>query len=335
MLALGKPPMRMPSKLMMTGERAQQTGSYQQAVEIFEEGLERRPQSKRFLIGLIKAKAQLNQCEEARDVFLPKRHTRVANREVLEALASCFLRIGDYSEAVEWQQERIFLSPPKVRAFARLATYQLAAGDREGAKQSLASAVDMDPLNESVFALRLQFAIGKGQVVETEMLFEEWDRATEKRSLLNWYLRSQYALDIGDLDLAMEVSTSCVQMNFQYSPIRVLRSELFRRLGLFEQARGALDTIASTSLVVVGIEAIQVRIDADLGLFVEAHRRLRELQDIDPLRPDVLASAWYLAKIEGEAATAELYRERYESIQSNPYRNLESLVPATSSEGIP
>ena len=334
-LAVGKPPMRVPSKLMATGDRAHSMGSYQKAVEIFEEGLERRPQSKRFLIGLIKAKSQLNRCDEARDDLLPKRHTRVANREVLEGLAACFLRVGDYSEAVEWQQERILLNPPKVGAFARLGSYQLAAGDREGAKRSLARAVEMDPMDASVFALRLQFAIGKGQVVETELLFDEWDRAGDKRTLLNWYLRSQYAMDLGDLDLAMESSTSCVQMNFQYSPIRVLRSELFRRLGLLEQARSAVDTIASKSLVVVGIEAIQIRIDADLGLYQEAHKRLQALQEIDPIRPDVLASAWYLAQAEGDVSSAQRYRQRYETLQSNPYRILESLIPVTPSRGTP
>jgi tetratricopeptide (TPR) repeat protein len=254
---------------------------------------------------------------------------------VLEGLAACFLRVGNYSEAVEWQQERILLNPPKVEAFARLGMYQLAAGDREGAKNSLARSVEMDPLHDSVFALQLQFAIGKGRVVETELLFDEWDRAGDGRSLLNWYLRSQYAMDLGDLDKALDTSTSCVQMNFQYSPIRVLRSELFRRLGRLDQARTALDTIASKSLVVVGIEAIQIRIDADLGLHAQAHRRLRALQEIDPIRPDVLASAWYLAQAEGDDVSANLYRNRYEKMQSNPYRILESLIPVTPSRGTP
>ena len=326
---------RLPSKTDAMGERALSSGAPESAAQIYEAGLKRRPNSKRFLLGLIRAKAQMNDCAEAERLLLPKQHTRVANRQSLEELAACFSRFGAYSDAVYWQQERMYLAPPTPEGFATLATYQLGAGDWGAAMEALDQAVLLDPLHPSVFQTKLQLAIGAGEISETAQLFEEWDRAHPERSQLNWYLRARWALDVGDFDGAMETSLQCVKMSLHFSPVRVLRAEMFRRLGLLENAEEAVNTIYRLDVGKVGIEAVKVRILVDLERFDEARLLLKELESSAPLRPDVVASAWYLAFHEGNTAEVEQRSEMYELLQSNPLRDLDRLFPIVSKRGRP
>ena len=302
-------------------------GQPEQAVAIFEEGLKKRPRSKKLLVGLIRSKLRLNQCEESLQLLMPVRHTRVANRQVLEGLAACFCRFGDYQEAVYWAEERAYLAPPKADAFANLASYRLGAGDRAGARAAMARAEALDPLSESLLQTRLQVAIGKGQVEQADLLFQELDRIQPVRSQMNWFLRTRLALDLGDYNEAVEASEACLVLGFQFSPIRALRGEIFRRLGLIEEAEKSLTTVYASAPGVVGLKAMEVRLLADQGLFSEAHELLRELQGTSPVRPDVVASAWYLAQVEGDVEEAARRKAMYEVVQFNPYRSLERLIP--------
>lgn len=321
--------LRMPSKTQALGDRALELGSFDQAVEIFEDGLSRRPRSKRFLTGLIRAKAQLNQCEDAEKLLNSQRHTRVANREVLELLAACFARYGSYVDAAYWQEERVYLAPPTATAYAHLASYHLGAGDRHAARAAFDRATELGPMDSSVFALKLQIAIGKGLVDEADRLLLEWDREEPKRSQMNWYLRARLALDVGDFDGAMENSHTSVMMGLQFSPVRVLRAEMFRRLGLLSNAEEAVGSISKVNVGVIGIDSVKVRILADQGRFREARESLAALEKNAPLRADVVASAWYLAYRTGDADEMRLREEVYDLVQSNPYRSLDRLIPVT------
>ena len=322
--------LKLPSKTNLIGDRALESGAIQEAIDIFEEGLERRPRSKRFLIGLIRAQSQMNRCDIAEQLLAPQQHTRVANRQVLEALAACYSRFGAYADAVYWQEERVYLAPPTPAAFARLASYQLGAGDRFAARQAFDRALELDPFDSSVFVLKLQIAIGKGLVEEADRLFVEWGQIDPDRSQMNWYLRSRLALDVGEFDGAMEMSHNAVKMGFQFSPVRVLRAEMFRRLGLLSNAEEAVSSLARGDVGVVGIDSVKVRILADQRRFREAHERLEALEQNAPLRADVVASAWYLAHVEGDLEEQQLRSEMYALVQSNPYRTLERLIPISS-----
>ena len=327
--------LRLPSKTQVVGERAIDAGSYEVAVKAFEEGLDRKPRSKRFLSGLIRAKAHLNHCEEAEELLLTQQHTRVANREVLEALSACFARTGAYTDAVYWQQERVLLAPPTVEAYASLASFYLGQGDRFAAREAFDRAVELDPFDASVFALKLQIAIGKGFVDEADRLFEEWERSEPNRSQMNWYLRARLALDVGDIEGAMEHSEKSVLMGLQFSPVRVLRAEMYRRLGLLSNANEAVNTIAKKNVGVVGMDSVRVRILADEGNFRKAEEALARLEKSAPLRADVVASAWYLAHEMGDEEEMRLLEQLYSLVQSNPYRSLQRLIPIAKAGDVP
>ncbi|MEC7240691.1 MAG: tetratricopeptide repeat protein [Myxococcota bacterium] len=323
----GPSQIRLPSKTQLVGERAIESGSYERAAEIFEEGLARKPRSKRFLAGLVRARALLNDCEEAEKLLLPQQHTRVANRDVLEALSACFARSGAYTDAVYWQTERVLLAPPTVAAFSTLASYHLGEGDRFAAREAFDRALELDPLHSSVFVLKLQIALGKGLVEEADRLLDEWDRVEPERSQMNWYLRARLALDVGDFEGAMRDSERSVVMGIQFSPVRVLRAEMYRRMGLLSNANEAANTIAKVNVGVVGMDSVRVRILADQGEFVEARETLGRLQQNAPLRADVVASAWYLAHKEGNQEEMQMREQMYAMVQSNPNRSLQRLIP--------
>jgi tetratricopeptide (TPR) repeat protein len=317
----------MPSRAIMTGEMALEKGQPEQAIAIYEAALKKRPRSKKLVVALIRAKVRLNECEESRGLLLGYRGTRVVNGQVLEGLAACFSRLGDYAEAVYWAEERVFLAPPKAAAYASLSSYLRGAGDRQGAIEALELAADIDPLDESVLITKLQVAIGKGDVTEADLLFRELDRQEGKRSQMNWLLRAKLAQDLGDFKGAFAASEACLKIRFQFSPVRALRGELFRRLGQVENAESSLTAIYAKALGVVGLQAIQVRVLADQGLYAEAHDLLGSLRELSPLRPDVVASAWYLAQVEGDLKEAERRRAMYALVQFNPHRRLENLLP--------
>jgi len=325
---------KMPGPAVMQGEMALQKGLPKQAIDIYEKGLKKQPRSKRLLTGLIRAKLMLNRCDEGLERMLPMRHTRVASPQVLELLSACFARYGNYAEAVYWAEERLALGPPKVEAIAAFAAYRLGAGERFGAIEAIELAELVDPHAGALKVVQLQVAIGKGQVSEADLLLEELERAAGRRSQTNWLLRTRLALDLGDLNAALEASDSCVKMGFQFSPIRGLRGEIFRRLGELDSAEEALTTVYADAVGVVGLKAIEIRLRVDQGLLEQAESILSEALRISPLRPDVVASAWYLARAKGDLEEMSVLKELYELVQSNPYRRLERLVPVGESRGL-
>ena len=165
-------------------------------------------------------------------------------------------------------------------------------------------------------------------------MFEELERTVGRRTQTNWLLRTRLALDLGDLNTALNASETCVKMGFQFSPIRRLRGEIFRRLGELDSAEEALTTVYADAVGVVGLKAIEVRLRVDQGQLDKADALLSEAQMISPLRPDVVASAWYLARAKGDTEEMNVLKELYELVQSNPYRRLERLVPAGESRGL-
>jgi tetratricopeptide (TPR) repeat protein len=325
--AIAQSAQKMPSRAIMTGELALEKGQPEQAIAIYEAALKKRPRSKKLVVALIRAKVRLNQCEESRALLLSHRGTRVVNGQVLEGLSACFSRLGDYAEAVYWAEERVFLAPPKAAAYASLSSYRRGAGDRLGAIEALKKAGDLNPVAEVVLMTRLQVAIGKGDVLEADLLLNELDRHVGERSQMNWFLRAKLALDLGDYKTALDASEKCLKIRFQFSPIRALRGELFRRLGQVDAAEASVVEVYAKALGVVGLQAIQVRVFADQGLFSEAHALVGVLQNLSPLRPDVVASAWYLAQVEGDMDEAERRRSLYALVQFNPHRRLENLLP--------
>jgi hypothetical protein len=98
-------------------------------------------------------------------------------------------------------------------------------------------------------------------------------------------------------------------------------------LGLLEEAEGSLTKVYSSAVGVVGLKAMQIRLRADQGRFSEAHELLEQVQATSPVRPDVVASAWYLAHIEGDLEEVARREAMYEVVQFNPHRRLEGLIP--------
>jgi tetratricopeptide (TPR) repeat protein len=325
-IAFAEPVQKKLSQAFVLGEVALAKGQPEKALSIYGAALKKRPRSKKMVVGLIRANVALSRCENALALLLPYRRTRVVNGQVLEGLSACFSRLGDSVEATYWAEERVLLAPPTVAAYASLSGYRRSAGDWSGAIQALEKAEDLDPLAEAVLSTKLQVAVSQGDVFLAEFLFQQLEEQIGSRSLLNWFMRAKLALDLGDFKETLAASAKCLEINRQFAPARAIRAEVFRRLGQVDVAEASLAGVDVNSIGVGGLQAIQVRLLADQGLYSDAHALVTVLQSSLPVRPDVVASRWYLAQVEGDRQEADRLRAMYELVQYNPHRHLKNLL---------
>ena len=75
-------------------------------------------------------------------------------------------------------------------------------------------------------------------------------------------------------------------------------------------------------------DAVRARILVDQGKPADARAVLEGYEGLED--PDVIASGWYVARAEGDAAAMEEYARRYERVRQSPLRDLEDLVPVSA-----
>ena len=68
-------------------------------------------------------------------------------------IATLSLRLNDVPTGVEWLQRAVAASPNDARLLALLADAQIKAGDRDGAKATIARGLETDPANTALLAL--------------------------------------------------------------------------------------------------------------------------------------------------------------------------------------
>lgn len=142
--------------LTLYGRALLQNGEFDVAERMLEQATQRYPIDPPAFLFYATAAERQNHLAEARqaliqygalaadDVDLVPRATRIA------ALS---LRLSDTASAVQWLERARAASPNDVRLLASLADAQIKAGDRDGAKATIARGLESDPTNAALLAL--------------------------------------------------------------------------------------------------------------------------------------------------------------------------------------
>jgi hypothetical protein len=103
------------------------------------------------------------------------------------------------------------------------------------------------------------------------------------------------------------------------------RGEALRRVGDVIEARYLLSRPWNEGVQAPVRDAVISRVWVDLGDLAEARAALAKVPN--QLDPEYVASAWYLARAEGDTETMQRMADRYATLAVPPGRTLDAMVP--------
>ena len=310
----------------MRGVQLMQTGNFKRALATFEAMLEEHPDNRRLHLLIGQARFAMNDCHEGERWVLQHR-TRPAFRiRMAGLLAACHARHGDYAEAVYWQEEATLLDPELASGWAILGMYRYRLGDHWGATEALDLAAAEDPADMRLAYAYATIAVDEGDHEQVDELLSALRRAP--RGLVSsWILEARLELDLGNPVLAAEAADIAVSREQGGSGGLVVRAEALRRLGDWREANSLLSRRARFFKQRPAMWAVQARVYVDAGELLDARELLANARQVNPHDPELTASAWYLARAEGDAAAMTELEALYELQQPNALRALGHLVP--------
>ena len=301
---------------------------YVQALEQFEQAFEIRPESARVISGYVTALSELNRCEEALEILVPRRGNMAVNNDTSTAVAACFARLGDYAEAVFWKEEAIFLGEVTPKALSQLAIFRYRLGDIQGAQSAIDQAAEIDPLSPSVFVTRATLAVGVGNPMEAIEILDELDRLRGSENQISRFLRLRALFDmLGVTQEVVSYGQEVMRRNMRFLPAVLLRAEMMRREGDFVGAKDLIKRPWVRRSNRSGVPILKARLAVDMEEFGRAAELLRGLLLSSGLDPEVIATAWYYHHRVGNIELASQYEELYYAVQPNELRSLDLLVP--------
>lgn len=301
---------------------------YVQALEQFEGAYAIRPESSRVISGYVTALSELNRCDEALELLLPRRGKMAVNEETASAIAACFARVGDYAEAVYWKEESIFLGEVNPKSLSQLALFRYRLGDLLGAQAALDQADEIDPLFPAIYVTRATIAIGIGDPLLGIEILDDLDMVRGSQNQISRFLRLRAMLDLeGCTPEVIAYGQDVMRRNMRFLPAVLLRAEMIRRDGDFVWARDLIKRPWVRRSSRSGVPILKARLAVDMEEYGRAEDLVQELLVSSAWDPEVIATAWYLYYRLGNIELASEYEELYYTAQPNELRNLELLIP--------
>ncbi len=312
--------------------RLLQQGNNVGAVTAFRRHAEAHPDAPAAHVGLGKALARVGQCEEALDHLAPWEGTTPFGADAALAAAGCASRLGLADEAVRYDLLAVELDPTSARALTNLALDADTAGDTVARAQALAGLADLPPGTVGPWYADAVMALRAGDLDTFDVVAAGWEREHGAGGSLRT-LRARAWLDLGDPVSAYQVLRQ-VPIFRGGSIARLLHGETERRLGHPDAAADLLDMDAEEPFDAADADAVRARVAVDRG---DLGGAADWLLGLDPDDPEVLASRWYLARAQGDAAETERLARAYQGHRPDGLRALDTLVPlvATDRGGAP
>ncbi len=308
-----------------------QNGDFVGALEIFESVLDGEPDNRRLHMLIGEALLSMNECDEGRDRVLSHRTRPAFRLQLPRMLAACYARHGDYSEAVYWQEEAALVDSRSALVWALLGLYRYRQGDYWGADEALREAASIDPNEMRLSYAYASMALTEGDHSEIDILITRL-RNSELGYAPSWVLEARLELDLGNPVLADRAAQQAVRKNWRAATGLELRAEALRRHGDGDGAELLLERGRDLYSQRPTLWAVQARVWVDARNLAEAEELLEHALEQSPYDPELMASAWYLARARGDADEMELWAQRYEAAQVNHLRTLSALVPLTESQ---
>lgn len=312
------------------GLRALENGRPDQALSAFKVLLDEHPDSARLQLFVGQAHLEMNDCDEGERWVVPNQTRPAFQVGYSEMLAGCHARRLDYSSAEYWQEVAVALNPTDPVQICRLALYRYRMGDERAAQELLDEAAELKPNHTAVWHTRGLIALTEGRHDEVEEIIEKL-HGLPRGPHQALVLEARLELDLGNAIAAGELAHQANRKDMNSSAALVLRGEAERRIGDPIQAITLLSRRAKVYDERPRMWASLIRAHADLGDVAEAASILDEALALDATDPEIIASAWYLARARGDTIEMTRLSARYDLLQTNPYRRLDMLVPYTES----
>jgi len=282
------------------------------AVQAFRQVLAERPSNLRAHSGLVNAYASLQQCHGVMIHSEYLRNTGFWQPSIVSARADCEAEAGQWSAARNEFRQSLQRPTGDVGAAMGLARLCVVQGDLDCLSEAWIDAMGRDrgPAHVAGHQAEVLVHMGSDEAsghIEALLTYSFLDEIRRQQQLL----RATLARYEGDIERAEELSVELVSADPSDQALAAFRAETFRLAGAPVAALGAMERPAvgrrgdSLQMAVV-----RSRVLVDLADFDGAERALRGLPTD---HPEVVASAWYLARARGddarEAALAAQWRD--------------------------
>ncbi len=303
---------------------------YRLAASAFKRALQQRPEAEGIKVLLGQAYLGMHRCEEGLELLLPRVSLSTFGPEAAELMAGCYAQLGELGEALYWMQLAELMAPGDRQIQAGLAFYELAGGE-PGAWGRLDAALEAAGEDDGVLlTTRALMLLYVGALDEAERTLERIRQIPGRRPYpMSFFVDARIELDLGNPVAAERLFGYAFWRNKAYTPTMLLWAESARRSGVPEEALYILDQVGTLQEQPRRelTRSYRARVAVDLGQLELAEGLVAEALGRDPLSPEVVASAWYLARAEGDTEAMRSWAERYALVQPSPLRTLEQLVP--------
>ena len=302
-------------------------GKPRAAIASLEANLALAPESLPIQMALGRAYGRSGRCSTAIGYLDATRDAPGFDALAAMAGALCAGRLGLLDEALDYEARGLAIEPDDVRLLTTYALDLARAGDAAGSDAALDALVVAHPKRDASAFARASLALQEGDLAALDVelaLWERTDRDTDEVARL----RAQAALDVDDPGTALREIDAMQRL--RHGPnVRQLRAEAWRRLGAPGSALGELDGPRNGVLEGPDVDAVRVRALVDLGQLDEAAALLlfNGGDDVSRREPDMLASAWYLARARGDAGAQARYAAAWRASEPSRVRRLEHYVP--------
>jgi len=305
-----------------------QKRKYRIAASIFKQALMVRPDAYGTQTLLGQAYAGMHDCERALPLLVPNVARKAFSADAALLMSRCYDRVGNIGESIYWAEQAAVLEPVRPDVQVGLAWYKF-VGHEPGAREQIDYALSLDPENPSVIATRGLLALHVGDVDAAEEAIAELKAVPGRRLSMSFFLDALLELDLGNAVRAELLFARSFWRDKSYVPTMVYWGEAARRQGNHQECLYVLDSVGAPGLTVREdyTRAIRARAEVDRGALAAARRLVDEALAIDPVDVEAVASAWYLARAEGDEASAAEWAERYALVNASPLRTLEQLIP--------
>lgn len=296
------------------------------AAESFRAALQQRPDDPELRLGLAQAWAGLLWCERALPVFEELHDSPFLHARAALDHGACLLALGQDEEGIAVLEEAVELSGQGSGARTQLGWEAFKLGDLDRLQAVAEGLIEEDPDGRGALLLRAAVAYAEGDREAQSQLLTQLRRAQPDAPQAD-LLDAWQALEDGAPALAAQVLSGEGRLHRVRLPeVAVWLAEANRRSGQLGVARQILQQQARTPEPTVLRQAIELRVRADGEGPQAAADAARALATAHPWQPEAVATAWYLAQLQG-SAEAEAWARRYALLPWAERRPLTLLLP--------
>jgi len=311
---------------VIRGDRAAARGRFPAALEEYRAAAERVGTNPSIEVRASQALFGLGRCRDGLHEAEVHRTDSAWTARTSALAAACFARLGEFGEAVYWQEDAVLLDLGATVRWVMLGTFRQRLGDSRGAQEAFAEAERLDPDASALQAARGSLALDQGDLEQVEEACSLLDREPGGHPMADM-LRARMYMDLGEPERGAAMALRARSRGTSPA-ITATVVEAMRRSGFLETASRILSRYVISIRESPELLSVQARLAVDDGRLEAAARWSDRAVALDPLRADNLGAAWYVARARGRTDEAVQWAGRWALANRSPWRTLEQYEPA-------